>query len=57
MTGLVDGAIEKNKGGRPVVDMLGMMKGRAEGGQHTWSNAIVLCPNCHRVEHEHGRPQ
>jgi len=25
---------------------------KSEGGQHTISNGIVLCPNCHRVEHE-----
>lgn len=27
---------------------------KARGGLHTLSNAIVLCPNCHRVEHEGG---
>lgn len=27
---------------------------KSEGGAHTRSNAIVLCPNCHRVEHERG---
>lgn len=25
---------------------------KASGGLHTISNAIVLCPNCHRIEHE-----
>ena len=25
---------------------------KAEGGLHTLSNAVVICPNCHRVEHE-----
>lgn len=25
---------------------------KSAGGLHTLSNAIVLCPNCHRVEHE-----
>jgi HNH endonuclease len=25
---------------------------KAKGGLHTISNAIVLCPNCHRVEHD-----
>lgn len=25
---------------------------KARGGLHTISNAVVLCPNCHRVEHE-----
>ena len=24
---------------------------KAMGGKHTVSNAVVLCPNCHRVEH------
>ena len=28
---------------------------KAKGGLHTLENAIVLCPNCHRVEHEAGR--
>ncbi len=28
---------------------------KSEGGLHTLENAIVLCPNCHRVEHECGR--
>lgn len=28
---------------------------KAAGGLHTVSNAVVLCPNCHRVEHEQGR--
>ena len=28
---------------------------KAQGGLHTLANAIVLCPNCHRVEHEAGR--
>jgi 5-methylcytosine-specific restriction endonuclease McrA len=28
---------------------------KSKGGLHTLENAIVLCPNCHRVEHE-GRP-
>lgn len=27
---------------------------KAKGGLHTLANAIVLCPNCHRVEHERG---
>lgn len=25
---------------------------KAKGGLHTLSNAIVLCPNCHRLAHE-----
>jgi len=25
---------------------------KSAGGAHTLSNAIVLCPNCHRVAHE-----
>ena len=25
---------------------------KATGGLHTIANAVVLCPNCHRVEHE-----
>jgi hypothetical protein len=25
---------------------------KATGGLHTLANAIVLCPNCHRLEHE-----
>ena len=25
------------------------------GGLHTISNGIVLCPNCHRIEHHQGR--
>lgn len=25
---------------------------KARGGLHTIANAIVLCPNCHRIEHE-----
>ena len=25
---------------------------KATGGLHTLGNAIVLCPNCHRIEHE-----
>jgi hypothetical protein len=25
---------------------------KAGGGLHTLTNAIVLCPNCHRIEHE-----
>lgn len=29
-------------------------KPKANGGLHTIANAIVLCPNCHRVEHESG---
>lgn len=28
---------------------------KSRGGLHTISNGIVLCPNCHRVEHEKGR--
>lgn len=28
---------------------------KSEGGLHTLENGIVLCPNCHRVEHEQGR--
>jgi hypothetical protein len=27
---------------------------KSEGGAHTINNAIVLCPNCHRVHHERG---
>ncbi len=27
---------------------------KSKGGLHTISNAIVLCPNCHRVHHEGG---
>lgn len=29
-------------------------KPKGAGGLHTLENAIVLCPNCHRVEHEGG---
>jgi hypothetical protein len=29
-------------------------KPKAKGGLHTISNAVVLCPNCHREEHERG---
>ena len=25
---------------------------KSDGGLHTLDNAIVLCPNCHRIEHE-----
>lgn len=25
---------------------------KADGGLHTLSNAVVLCPNCHRIQHE-----
>lgn len=25
---------------------------KATGGLHTIANAVVLCPNCHRIEHE-----
>lgn len=25
---------------------------KSEGGLHTLGNAVVLCPNCHRTEHE-----
>ncbi len=25
---------------------------KAQGGLHTITNGIVLCPNCHRIEHE-----
>ena len=25
---------------------------KAKGGLHTIDNAVVLCPNCHRLEHE-----
>lgn len=25
---------------------------KASGGLHTIENAIILCPNCHRIEHE-----
>jgi hypothetical protein len=28
---------------------------RSEGGPHTLANAVVLCPNCHRVQHEKER--
>lgn len=28
---------------------------KAAGGKHTISNAVVLCPNCHRVQHERGQ--
>lgn len=28
---------------------------KACGGKHTVENGIVLCPNCHRIEHEQGR--
>jgi len=28
---------------------------KADGGLHTIANGIVLCPNCHRLEHESGR--
>ncbi|WP_448043753.1 HNH endonuclease [Bradyrhizobium liaoningense] len=27
-------------------------KPKAKGGLHTIANAVVLCPNCHRIEHE-----
>jgi hypothetical protein len=27
---------------------------KAKGGRHTIANAVVLCPNCHRIEHEKG---
>jgi 5-methylcytosine-specific restriction endonuclease McrA len=27
---------------------------KARGGLHTLVNAVVLCPNCHRIEHERG---
>jgi predicted HNH restriction endonuclease len=27
---------------------------RSRGGIHTIKNGIVLCPNCHRIEHEAG---
>lgn len=30
-------------------------KPKALGGLHTIANAIVLCPNCHRLEHDRGR--
>jgi len=30
---------------------------KAKGGLHTIANAIVLCPNCHRIEHEGGIKQ
>lgn len=29
---------------------------KSDGGLHTLSNARVLCPNCHRIEHERGHP-
>ena len=29
-------------------------KAKAKGGLHTLANAIVLCPNCHRIDHEKG---
>lgn len=28
---------------------------KAQGGLHTIANAIILCPNCHRVEHHRRR--
>lgn len=28
---------------------------RSNGGKNTISNGVVLCPNCHRVEHERRR--
>jgi hypothetical protein len=28
---------------------------KSEGGLHTLANAIVLCPNCHRIEHDRKR--
>ncbi len=28
---------------------------KSKGGAHTIANGIVLCPNCHRIEHEQGR--
>lgn len=30
-------------------------KPKSLGGLHTISNAVVLCPNCHRIEHERGQ--
>lgn len=30
-------------------------KPKSKGGLHTIANAVVLCPNCHRLVHE-GRP-
>ena len=27
---------------------------KSQGGLHTIANALVLCPNCHRIEHEKG---
>lgn len=27
---------------------------RSAGGKHTLINAMVLCPNCHRIHHERG---
>lgn len=28
---------------------------KSKGGLHTLDNAVVLCPNCHRIEHEGGK--
>lgn len=28
---------------------------RSKGGENILSNALVICPNCHRVEHERGK--
>lgn len=30
---------------------------RSQGGKHTRANAIVVCPNHHRIAHEKGLPQ
>lgn len=27
------------------------IKSRRDGGKHTLSNLLVLCPNCHRLAH------
>lgn len=26
---------------------------KSQGGPHTIANAIVICPNCHRIQHSH----
>jgi len=28
---------------------------KSEGGEHTIENGMVLCPNCHRIDHQKGK--